>query len=298
MILLQIFESIRFKHFSSIFSVLSTNAKQIRQSQANASSMNVTEMKQFVQNNLKDLQQQSKAIAVHISASETIQKEKGPYYEEILPLEHLVVKGQGYKDAMAFAEQAMSRLYPPEVVLRFLCLLSCCSNGFSVTDYNKLKKSFCYAYGFKHLATFMTLAQLGLLNSKETSTQINQINFTSLSSKLDLITRSSKTNTASSAVFNGIYTPVICKIVQYLIESPNLLTDFSKSFPSHTSLDLKPNAAGSSSKNILIYFIGGYTLAETAALKALQSSTSCNFLIAGTGNCTGKTIMKTLLDID
>ena len=38
--------------------------------------MNVTEMKQFVQRDLRDLQNQSKAIAIHIGASEAIQAAK------------------------------------------------------------------------------------------------------------------------------------------------------------------------------------------------------------------------------
>lgn len=62
----KVFENIRFKHFSSIFSFLSNSAKQLRQSQAKAASMNVNQMKDFVQQNLRDLQQQSKAIAIHI----------------------------------------------------------------------------------------------------------------------------------------------------------------------------------------------------------------------------------------
>ncbi len=72
------FENIRFKHFSSIFTFLSENAKQLQHQQAKTTGMNVTEMKQFVQNNLRDLQSQSKAIAIHIGASEAIQVKTAP----------------------------------------------------------------------------------------------------------------------------------------------------------------------------------------------------------------------------
>ncbi len=73
----KIFEQIRHKHFSSIFSLLSSHARQLRQAQAKASSMNVNEMKEFVQNNLREMKLQSKAVSVHVGASETIQAEKG-----------------------------------------------------------------------------------------------------------------------------------------------------------------------------------------------------------------------------
>jgi len=39
--------------------------------------MSINDMKSFVQNNLKDLQTQLKAVAIHIGAAEAIQKEKG-----------------------------------------------------------------------------------------------------------------------------------------------------------------------------------------------------------------------------
>ena len=54
------FENIRGKHFSEIFSHLSNTAKQLQASQSKASNMNVNEMREFVQEKLKLMQQQSK----------------------------------------------------------------------------------------------------------------------------------------------------------------------------------------------------------------------------------------------
>ena len=52
-------------------------------------------------------------------------------------------------------------------------------------------------------------------------------------------------------------------------------------------------ASKSASGNLdLIYFVGGYSLAEVAALRTVQGQVGRNFLIAGTGNITGKTLMS------
>ena len=71
--------------------------------------MNVTEMKQFVQRDLRDLQNQSKAIAIHIGASEAIQAARGNAYEQLLPIENALISNNAYKDAINFAEDAMAR---------------------------------------------------------------------------------------------------------------------------------------------------------------------------------------------
>ncbi len=42
--------------------------------------MSITDMKAFVQKDLKELQTQSKAVEIHIGAAEVIQKEKGYFF--------------------------------------------------------------------------------------------------------------------------------------------------------------------------------------------------------------------------
>ena len=112
-----------------IFTILSSYAKALQQQQNKASTLSITEMKQFVQHNLKDIQAQSKAIALHISALEEIQKRKGPIYEKIVPIELSLLQGGGYKDATAQLEDCIAQKFPIECVLRLMCLTSHCCNG-------------------------------------------------------------------------------------------------------------------------------------------------------------------------
>lgn len=107
--------------------------------------MSIADMKAFVQNNLKELQTQSKAVAIHIGAAEAIQKEKGsflfmghffgnqcliisflsgPLYEMLLSIEMELVLGTGYKDAIVLLEDLMAQSFNIEITLRLLCLIS------------------------------------------------------------------------------------------------------------------------------------------------------------------------------
>ena len=62
----KMFAKIRAQHFTNIFASLSSYAKQLKQQQAKAANMSINEMKSFVQKELKDMQTQGKAVALHI----------------------------------------------------------------------------------------------------------------------------------------------------------------------------------------------------------------------------------------
>ena len=289
----KIFENIRCRHFSSIFSVLSTNAKQLRQKQNQASAMSVTEMKEFVNRDLRELQHQSKAISIHIEASEKIQKEKGHYYEEFLHLEAELLKSNGYKDAVVFIEQAMARLYPIEITLRFLCLISCVSNGLLQTDYSRLKKTFCHAYGFKHCVTFSNLNDAGLLTTRDSSNNI----FSDINKQLNLVVKTSGAIGEGLATpFNGVYVPVVTRLAEKLIGSLSTLADTCNSMPFCQFRTTSSAATASSSRRILVYFVDfGYTFAELASLKALQAQSNIDLYVAGSQNICGRSLVQSFL---
>ncbi len=54
-------------------------------------------------------------------------------------------------------------------------------------------------------------------------------------------------------------------------------------------------AAQSSSKVVLVFIVGGYTLAEVAAFRLLQANTGLQFIIAGTSNISGQAMMKSII---
>ena len=54
----------------------------------------------------------------------------------------------------------------------------------------------------------------------------------------------------------------------------------------------------SSSKMVLIFIIGGYTLAEVAAFRHMQTSMGYHFVICSTCNITGRTLIHDILNCD
>ena len=70
------FAKIRAQHFTNIFTSLSSYAKQLKMQQAKAANMSINEMKSFVQKELKEMQNQSKAVALHIG--------KGPFIKDVI----------------------------------------------------------------------------------------------------------------------------------------------------------------------------------------------------------------------
>ena len=51
----------------------------------------------------------------------------------------------------------------------------------------------------------------------------------------------------------------------------------------------------STSKVVLVFFVGGYTLAEVAAFRLLQANVGLQFIVAGTSNISGKSLIKSVL---
>merc|ERR1719153_1401367 len=128
--------------------------------------MSVTQMKQFVANDLKAMKTQSRAVALHISASEEIQKQKGTYFETQLPVEHALVSGMNQRDSISYIETCMAQLRPITIPLRLICLLSHCSDGLSLIDYQRIKTQFVQAYGFPHIVTWNNLVKVGVIRVK------------------------------------------------------------------------------------------------------------------------------------
>jgi len=324
----RMFDKIRNKHFASIFSVLGVNAKQLAADQAKASSMNVTQMKKFVQNDLRNMQAQSKAIALHIGASEVIQREKGSYFETQLPVEHALVSALSTRDSISYIEDCLAQMRPLPSVLRLICLLAHCGDGLSPGDAARIKTQFLQAYGFQHLVTWNNLVKLGVIREKggvpymPSSSSLGNIaakaapgssgklgfvsqqvagfvgagtagSFQALVKKLGLIpSLESELNltdpTSPGYVFNGAFVPVSCRLVQELLKPGGAtnpqIQETLKLLPGETITESRP---GEAPKAALVVFVGGYTMAEVAAFRLLQTVTGYQFIIAGTNNFNG-----------
>lgn len=115
-------------------------------------------------------------------------------------------------------------------------------------------------------------------------------------------------------VFNGAYLPITCKIVQETLERSKLassnLNEYYKELENVLGVQAKVlDATGNErdggmssnenlSKMVLIFIIGGYTLAEVAAFRHMQTSMGYHFVICSTCNITGRTLINDILHCD
>ena len=115
-------------------------------------------------------------------------------------------------------------------------------------------------------------------------------------------------------VFNGAYLPITCKVVQeslersksassnlneYYKEVENILGVPTKVWDvTGSEKDANISSNETSSKIVLIFIIGGYTLAEVAAFRHMQTSMGYHFVICSTCNITGRTLINDILDCD
>lgn len=308
----KMFMKIRAQHFTNIFASLGSYAKQLKAQQSKAANLSITEMKSFVQKELKDIQTQSRAVALHIGACEVIQNEKGPVYEYILPLEIGLVTGTLYKESLAYLEEAMAQRQNMTTILRLMCLLSFCNNGISASDYDRLKHQFLQTYGFDKLMAFNTLKKMGLLTSREALVALkasvqgkdkpSSTSFLQVAKKLGLnvgqnqsVVASSQMQEDVSYVFNGAYMPMLCKLARDAKEG-NLEENLKElKGVKHKVIMGDQASASSTGKVVLIYFVGGYTFSEVAAFRHLQTILGNQFIIAGTSSISGKSVMDAVL---
>jgi len=310
----KMFDKIRNKHFATIFTVLGVTAKQLAAAQGAAANMSVTQMKQFVANDLRAMKTQSKAVALHIGASEAIQREKGDMMEAQLPVEHSIVSNSAPRDSFSYIEDCMAQMKPMAVSIRLVCLLSHCSDGLALADYQRLKTQFVQSYGFHHLVTWNNLLKVGLVRVKgglevgqgqgRLGQQVAGLagalvsragNFQALVKRLGLVPpeQGSLSEPATAAyVFNGAYVPLAARLVQEVLRAgPSIppsstLGEAAKLLPGDTvHLPAQPGQEGP--KVVLVLFLGGYTLAEVAAFRWLQTVTGYQFVVAGTNSLGG-----------
>ncbi|XP_038077802.1 vacuolar protein sorting-associated protein 33B-like [Patiria miniata] len=329
----QIFEDIRDRHISHVFAYLSAQAKMVQTGyQKGRELQNIGDVKSFVQTELKDLKQQYKSLTIHIGACERILnlKTKQINFEEQLQTEHSLLEGINLKECYTYIEEQIDRQVPPDKILRLLCLLSLTQNGLPTKDYQTLETHFLQSHGHKHLLTFSNLRKLGMY-TEQPSVEVTKMTaadvrtkltdkalmkktaFRMLCKKLNLIPKSGEVNLRNpedmSYVFSGAFTPLTCKLVEQVLAKGGWagLDDVTKllpvpTFAEHKAQSVKGRGSNGhhqvapSEKVVLVYFLGGCTYAETAALRLLGKMKGYQFIFATTAITNGAALIGSIND--
>lgn len=328
-----VFRDIRDCHFSSVFALLKDKAQQLQSRYDERHGMSIGDMKKFVANDLKSLQQQHNSLALYIGSCEVI-KSSQTNFEGQLRTEHNLLEGLEVREGTNFIEECIHRQYPALSVLRLLCLLSITQDGVPARELKSFTRQFLHSFGAHHLWSFYGLRRLGLcqeqgggapggptpsplgagsaaptLASKVAAAMAalpRGTRFNAITRRLNLIPPNAGDNydlrnpKDPGYVFSGAYVPVACRLVEQIMlrEGIHGYEDALKLLPGPTSTFTQPysrTASKEPSAVVLVYFLGGVTFAEVSALRLLARLKGYQILVAATATVNGNTLLESVV---
>ncbi|KAK3607859.1 hypothetical protein CHS0354_038288 [Potamilus streckersoni] len=324
-----LYDDIRNRHFTNVFDLLKTKAKELQTlSDKRHGLSSVTEMKDFVANDLKNLKQEKQNLSYHIGACERIIEMKAKAdFEEYIQTEHSLIEGSSLRSCMNYIEDTINKQEQLIGTLRLMCLLSLTQDGVPARDYRNIKTWFLHSHGFEHMLTFYNMKKLGLFKEQtpvfqstkplpKMATGIDPLagnsNFKALRKRLNLVPSEDvdlKNPVDMSYVFSGAYSPLSCKLIEQCISREGL-EEVTKSLiggdrdTCTAEVQLKTVRVGKGqvrsgpapAKVVLVYFLGGCTYSEIIALRFLGKKTGYTFLIATTAIINGQSLLKSIVE--
>ncbi|KAJ6221161.1 hypothetical protein RDWZM_006973 [Blomia tropicalis] len=275
----QIYGDIQNQSFSSVCVSLKEKGQRLRQKYHERQSMNLNEMKEFLNKDLKNIQSEHKALFLHINICEKImERKKQTKFSDQLKMEQNIIEGIESRSVLNFIEDGIIKLYPKMLMLRLICLYSICYGGFSTRDLNHLMKLFGQSYGFDCILWLFNLKKIGIIF--ETTNQFN-FNVTSptitssISSTIPKLVQQSSSSSPSETirkfrhntkkfnliplletesyniraptdcgyVFGGAYYPFVCKLLDsfFNLQSMSQIDDWSRQSNCKLQPSLIPN---------------------------------------------------------
>lgn len=321
-----IFSAVRNMHMTAVFPFLSAKAKSLQASYDKGTSLEqVKEMKEFVSNELRTLKHQHKLLELHVCACEVV-LEKCKGISERLALEHALLTGTvDASRLMQYLEDSMCAQKNQWQVLLLACLWSLCQNGIPSKYFASFQTQYLHAYGYENLPALHFLSIQNILVERPTpqlpsvhtaksipkrqSPSITRPTFRYLTHRLNVLPTDSqpavdlRNPDQMRYVFSGAFTPILCQIVGDTVSNGWNMTEMKNTFGdsvfcdqnSYTNASRPPDSR--IRKAILVYFIGGVTYAEIAALTLLAQHNNLRIIIATTNIIHRESFIKELAKV-
>jgi len=299
----ELYQELRGLNFNAVGPTLSRKAKNISaQFEERHEARTVREIKQFV-DKLPGMQTAKLSLATHTTVAEMV-KEKidSEEFLAMLELEQTILSGGADSgkyleeiEDLACTSAPLSRL------LRLVCLQSVVSSGLKPKLYEQYRRLILQSYGHSWLITLDQLANAGLLVS---NTGIRS-SYSILRKRLGLIIDNvDEQNPVDIAYVHSVYGPLSIKLVMQ-VETPGWrnIRDVLDLLPGPSFEDTQQLGGQSSGRKkigdkkvVLVFFVGGVTMAEIAALRFLsqQEESNTDYVIATTSIITGNTFIENL----
>jgi hypothetical protein len=319
-----LYAEVRNQHVEQFGTFLQNQAKALQESHANFTSVgkkkDLNEIHSFVKQ-IPVFTQNLKSLTNHIHLAERIkQTTEHIDFREQWQLERSILEGESIYDQL---EELVAMQYPPWQMLRLLCLQSVCSGGIKSSRYDVLRKDIVQTYGYEFLFVLQHLEKAGLLSRREGLWMDTASPFSSLRTRLHLIHAEVDTVEPDdiSYVSSG-YAPLSVRLIQTAVKGwqgredilkdiPGRVVDMTQHSPPEDlaatlrrprpKITLGEHAAEATERAskkpiMIVYYVGGVTYMELAALRFLSKRPTFPYhiLCCTTKIINGETLLQSL----
>ena len=297
----ELYEKIRNKPFGDALSQLADVTKFLKEQSDTCiqKTQTLSELSKFV-SALPNLLNLKKSVTTFIRIAEMLTNytDSEGEFMQILRAESELLN-DSRKFTREFVEELMLRFRPWQSVLRLLILYSFINRGIKSSAFDFLREEFCRTYGYDKLIVLANLERMGWLVSEETyaSSPVKNINFSKLKSTFRLFASydSLENPVDISYTFSySSYAPLSVRLIESFLT--NGMLEINKALPDYpftctfTDKDHKKRVVPSN-RSLLVFFIGGVTFAELAAIRFLSHSLKKPILIATTCMINGNLLL-------
>lgn len=307
----ELYSEIRDFNFSAVGPRLSHHAKAVvAQYEERHAAKTMGELKQFVQK-IPQMEAYKQNVATHTAIAELIQERitRGIFWPA-LQMEQEFLKGLDTDKVNPFVEQCIAQKESLNTVLRLICLQCTVNSGLKPRVLEHYKRDIIHTYGYQHFLTLENLEKAGLLYAHQGRSTYAVVRKT-LQLTVDDVSEHDPTDMAY--VHSG-YAPLSARLVEFLqVPGWRAITGVLQVLPGPTLTETQqlPSAlrqrrgsggsvqSGLEGGTALVFFIGGCTYSEIAALRFLSSRVDQGgpeYIIATTKIINGDTFLESIAE--
>ncbi|KAF0692387.1 Aste57867_16533 [Aphanomyces stellatus] len=318
-----LYAEVRDFHTERLGAHLQNKAREIREryEEFRKKNASISEIRDFVKR-IPGLKQSYAALQLHINFAELIKKTTdSKAFSDQWHHERSMLEGQTLLEEL---EELIGMQEPPLKVLRLLCLQSLTSGGIKAKSFDLLRRELIQTYGFEMLLVLANLEKVGLLRRQDSLFPVASSSaFLTVKKSLRLVNGNvDMLNPKDIAYVTNGYAPLSVRLVEIAATNKMSHTTGWKTIqdtlkqlpgPSEEISQAKPGVAADSTglaekkdkgfgaderKVMVVYFVGGVTFMEIAALRHLSKQPECPFdiVIATTKILNGNTLIKSICD--
>ncbi|ETV82675.1 hypothetical protein, variant 2 [Aphanomyces astaci] len=317
-----LYAEVRDYHTERLGAHLQNKAREIREryEEFRKKNASISEIRDFVKR-IPGLKQSYAALQLHINFAELIKRTTdSKAFTDLWHHERSMLEGQSLLEEL---EELIGCQEPLLKVLRLLCLQSLTTGGIKAKSFDLLRRELIQTYGFEMLLILGNLEKVGLLRRQDSLFPVATSSaFLTVRKSLRLINDNVNVlNPKDIAYVTKGYAPLSVRLVE--IAATNKMThttgwktiqDTMKQLPGPSeefsqappvaeapgaTTDKKDKGFGADERKVMVvFFVGGVTFMEIAALRHLSKQPECPFdiVIATTKILNGNGLIKSIVD--